>query len=155
MVVALGVNSGGMDQSASIFSIPNSALYITFFPALTAELVTLPTTIPGTQEEEAVFVVANSLVVSDKVVGKLHQFSLGHGPSPDPNSFLTQVPRRGTTSELSRLSSRLASLPSTSLFPTRSSHPALSLIDLPFAKSSARSFTSDTLNLRNLLVRNA
>ena len=66
-----GVNSGGMDQSASILSVPNSALYITFFPQLEAELVTLPTTIPGTQEEEAVFVVANSLVVSDKVVGKL------------------------------------------------------------------------------------
>ena len=66
-----GVNSGGMDQSASILSVSNSALYITFFPHLDAELVTLPTTIPGTQEEEAVFVVANSLVVSDKVVGKL------------------------------------------------------------------------------------
>ena len=64
-----------MDQAASILCTPNSALYITFFPQLDAELVTLPITIPGTQEEEAVFVVANSLVVSDKVVGKLIQFT--------------------------------------------------------------------------------
>ncbi|KAL4245588.1 Galactokinase [Abortiporus biennis] len=60
----VGVNSGGMDQAASILSIPNSALYLSFYPKLDAELIPLP---------RAVFVCANSLVVSDKVVGaKIH-----------------------------------------------------------------------------------
>lgn len=58
-----------MDQAASILSTANSALYITFYPSLAAELVALPTSIGG-KIEEAVFVVANSLVVSDKVVGE-------------------------------------------------------------------------------------
>lgn len=49
-----------------MISMPESALYITFFPSLSAEPIPLPTprTVPG-----AVFVCANSLVVSDKVVG--------------------------------------------------------------------------------------
>lgn len=65
-----------MDQAASILSTANSALYISFYPSLIAELVTLPTTIPGTQEEEAVFVCANSLVVSDKAVGAKTRYNL-------------------------------------------------------------------------------
>ncbi|TCD61100.1 galactokinase [Steccherinum ochraceum] len=72
----VGVNSGGMDQAASILGTANSALYISFYPSLAAELVTLPTTIPGSLEEEAVFVVANSLVVSDKVVGAKTRYNL-------------------------------------------------------------------------------
>ncbi|THH27228.1 hypothetical protein EUX98_g6966 [Antrodiella citrinella] len=72
----VGVNSGGMDQAASILSTANSALYISFFPSLAAELVTLPTTVSATQEEEAVFVCANSLVVSDKVVGAKTRYNL-------------------------------------------------------------------------------
>ncbi|KAH8092569.1 Galactokinase [Cristinia sonorae] len=72
----VGVNSGGMDQAASILGTANSALYISFYPSLAAELVTLPTTIPGTKEEEAVFVITNSLVVSDKVVGAKTRYNL-------------------------------------------------------------------------------
>ncbi|KAF9533944.1 galactokinase gal [Crepidotus variabilis] len=55
----VGVNSGGMDQAASIMSDPSSALQINFYPTLAALAVPLPT--------RAVFVIANSLVVSDKV----------------------------------------------------------------------------------------
>lgn len=69
----VGVNSGGMDQAASVISMPESALYITFFPTLSAEPIPLPTprTVPG-----AVFVCANSLVVSDKVVGAKTRYNL-------------------------------------------------------------------------------
>ena len=56
-----------MDQAASVISTPSSALYITFFPFLNAEPILLPVlrTTP-----RAVFVCANSLVVSDKAVGE-------------------------------------------------------------------------------------
>ncbi|KAF8646191.1 hypothetical protein AX16_007335 [Volvariella volvacea WC 439] len=56
----VGVNSGGMDQAASVISTPGSALYISFFPSLAASPVPLPA--------GAVFICANSLVVSDKLV---------------------------------------------------------------------------------------
>ncbi|KAK7682609.1 hypothetical protein QCA50_014409 [Cerrena zonata] len=70
----VGVNSGGMDQAASILCTPNSALYITFFPSLSAELVSLPhTSTPG---EGVVLVCANSLVVSDKAVGAKTRYNL-------------------------------------------------------------------------------
>ncbi|PWY98565.1 Galactokinase [Testicularia cyperi] len=59
----VGVNSGGMDQSASIFSIPNHALYISFFPTLSVTPTRLPSSSP-----DHVFVIANTLVVSDKKV---------------------------------------------------------------------------------------
>ncbi|KAF5366073.1 hypothetical protein D9757_012374 [Collybiopsis confluens] len=64
----VGVNSGGMDQAASVISIPSSALYISFFPNLTASSVPLP---PG-----AVFIIANSLVVSDKAVTAKRNYNL-------------------------------------------------------------------------------
>jgi len=69
----VGVNSGGMDQAASVISTPSSALYITFFPSLHAEPIPLPTlrTMP-----RAIFVCANSLVVSDKVVGAKTRYNL-------------------------------------------------------------------------------
>ncbi|KAI0950666.1 hypothetical protein AcW1_007917 [Taiwanofungus camphoratus] len=69
----VGVNSGGMDQAASVIATPHSALYITFFPSLSAEPIPLPTprTIP-----RAVFVCANSLVVSDKAVGARTRYNL-------------------------------------------------------------------------------
>jgi len=38
---AVGVNSGGMDQSASVFSTRGSALYVSFVPSLTARPVFL------------------------------------------------------------------------------------------------------------------
>ncbi|KIJ98167.1 hypothetical protein K443DRAFT_680961 [Laccaria amethystina LaAM-08-1] len=64
----VGVNSGGMDQAASVMSDPSSALYISFHPELKAEPVRLP---PG-----AVFIVANSLVVSDKAVTAKRRYNL-------------------------------------------------------------------------------
>ncbi|KAF9065537.1 ribosomal protein S5 domain 2-type protein [Rhodocollybia butyracea] len=64
----VGVNSGGMDQAASVISIPSSALYISFFPELSASAVPLP---PG-----AVFIIANSLVVSDKAVTAKRNYNL-------------------------------------------------------------------------------
>ena len=57
-----------MDQAASVMSDPSSALYISFHPELKAEPVRLP---PG-----AVFVVANSLVVSDKAVTAKRRYNL-------------------------------------------------------------------------------
>ncbi|KAL0568213.1 galactokinase [Marasmius crinis-equi] len=64
----VGVNSGGMDQAASVISIPSAALYISFFPKLSASPAPLP---PG-----AVFVCANSLVVSDKAVTAKTNYNL-------------------------------------------------------------------------------
>lgn len=69
----LGVKSGGMDQSASVFGIAGAGLYISFYPSLEAEIVNLPTirhpTSPGLQNghknagEELVLVIANSLSI--------------------------------------------------------------------------------------------
>lgn len=59
----VGVNSGGMDQSASIFSIPNHALYISFYPELRVRPTKLPQSTP-----DHTFVIVNTLVVSDKKV---------------------------------------------------------------------------------------
>lgn len=69
-----------MDQAASVTSLPTSALYISFFPYFSSEPVLLPIT---RTTPKAVFVCANSLVVSDKVVGeyfsllRLSQFATG------------------------------------------------------------------------------
>ncbi|TKY87377.1 hypothetical protein EX895_004054 [Sporisorium graminicola] len=59
----VGVNSGGMDQSASIFSIPNHALFISFYPSLAVQPTRLPPSTPT-----HTFVIVNTLVVSDKKV---------------------------------------------------------------------------------------
>ncbi|KAF9001591.1 galactokinase gal [Cyathus striatus] len=64
----VGVNSGGMDQAASVMSDCSSALYITFYPALKASPVRLP--------DKAVFVCANSLVISDKAVTAKWHYNL-------------------------------------------------------------------------------
>ncbi|KAI4592439.1 galactokinase [Pestalotiopsis sp. 9143b] len=65
---AVGVNSGGMDQSASVFSERGSALLVNFFPSLSARPVFFPKTSP-----ELIFVVANSFVSSNKqVTGPIH-----------------------------------------------------------------------------------
>lgn len=57
-----------MDQAASVMSHPSSALYITFSPSLAASPVPLP--------RQAVFVVANSLKVADKVLSARHGYNL-------------------------------------------------------------------------------
>jgi galactokinase len=57
-----------MDQAASVMSDPSSALYITFYPTLTASAVPLPV--------HAVFVCANSLVVSDKALSAKRGYNL-------------------------------------------------------------------------------
>lgn len=57
-----------MDQAASVMSDPSSALYITFYPMLTASAVPLPV--------RAVFVCANSLVVADKALTAKHGYNL-------------------------------------------------------------------------------
>ncbi|KDN50733.1 hypothetical protein RSAG8_01231, partial [Rhizoctonia solani AG-8 WAC10335] len=66
----VGVNSGGMDQAASVIGQPQTPLYISFFPKLSAQPVTLP------WKDEAVFVIANSLKVSDKAVSAKTQYNL-------------------------------------------------------------------------------
>ncbi len=57
-----------MDQAASILSDSSNALYITFYPCLTVTTVKLPL--------RAVFVVANSLKVADKVLGARNGYNL-------------------------------------------------------------------------------
>jgi galactokinase len=57
----VGVNSGGMDQSASVFSLRGSATYVSFLPELSATPVEFPTT-----DQELTFVVAQSFIAADK-----------------------------------------------------------------------------------------
>ncbi|KAJ6512621.1 Galactokinase [Mycena sanguinolenta] len=64
----VGVNSGGMDQAASVMSVPSSVLYIAFYPSLTAS----PTPLPG----GAVLVCAHSLKVSDKALTAKRGYNL-------------------------------------------------------------------------------
>ncbi|KAK1771397.1 ribosomal protein S5 domain 2-type protein [Phialemonium atrogriseum] len=65
---AVGVNSGGMDQSASVFSERGSALFVSFSPKLTARPVYFPKTDP-----ELTFLIAQSFVAADKhVTGPIH-----------------------------------------------------------------------------------
>lgn len=60
---AVGVNSGGMDQAASVFSIRNSATSVSFFPTLQAKAIAFPRI-----EPELTFVIAQSFVAADKHV---------------------------------------------------------------------------------------
>ncbi|KAJ9649539.1 galactokinase [Coniosporium apollinis] len=60
---AVGVNSGGMDQSASVFGMPGQAVYVSFKPHLSAREIAFPETDP-----ELKFVVAQSFVAADKHV---------------------------------------------------------------------------------------
>ncbi|KAL7921769.1 Galactokinase [Trichoderma austrokoningii] len=65
---AVGVNSGGMDQSASVFSERGSATFVSFTPALSARPVKFPPTRP-----ELCFIVAQSFITSNKhVTGPIH-----------------------------------------------------------------------------------
>lgn len=60
---AVGVNSGGMDQAASVFSIRNSATSVSFFPTLRAKAIGFPRI-----EPELTFLIAQSFVAADKHV---------------------------------------------------------------------------------------
>lgn len=65
---AVGVNSGGMDQSASVFSERGSALFVSFTPTLLARPVSFPPTSP-----ELTFLIAQSFVTADKfITGPIH-----------------------------------------------------------------------------------
>ncbi|KAI1496130.1 ribosomal protein S5 domain 2-type protein [Biscogniauxia marginata] len=65
---AVGVNSGGLDQSASVFSERGSALLVSFVPSLSARPVYFPKTNP-----ELCFMVAQSYVTSNKQeTGPIH-----------------------------------------------------------------------------------
>lgn len=55
------MNSGGMDQSASVFGVKGSALFIQFKPSLNATPIAFPSTKP-----ELAFVITNTLVDSVK-----------------------------------------------------------------------------------------
>ncbi|KAJ2798125.1 galactokinase, partial [Coemansia guatemalensis] len=59
----IGINGGGMDQTTSIMSQPQSAMFIEFDPLLRISPVKFPSTTPP-----IAFVIANTLVVSDKAV---------------------------------------------------------------------------------------
>ena len=60
---AVGVNSGGMDQSASVFPRRGSALYVSFVPELSAKNVPFPEL-----KSPLTFVIAQSFVAADKHV---------------------------------------------------------------------------------------
>ncbi|KAL7792179.1 Galactokinase [Trichoderma ceciliae] len=65
---AVGVNSGGMDQAASVFSEQGSATFVSFTPGLAARPVKFPPTRP-----ELCFVIAQSFITSNKhVTGPIH-----------------------------------------------------------------------------------
>ncbi|KAI8322048.1 Galactokinase [Martensiomyces pterosporus] len=59
----IGTNGGGMDQTASVMSQPQSATFIEFHPSLNVTPVKFPATTPP-----IAFVIANTLVTSDKAV---------------------------------------------------------------------------------------
>ncbi|MCJ1292866.1 galactokinase [Xylographa carneopallida] len=60
---AVGVNSGGMDQAASVFSIRGDAVSVSFSPELHAEPIAFPKTGPA-----ITFMIAQSFVAADKHV---------------------------------------------------------------------------------------
>jgi galactokinase len=70
----VGVNSGGMDQAASIFGVVGSALHVSFVPELSAVPIKLPPS-----EPPHMFVIANTLVTSDKKVMGPFQYNLRVG----------------------------------------------------------------------------
>ncbi|ORZ22467.1 galactokinase [Absidia repens] len=64
----VGVNAGGMDQSASVFSEKNYALHVEFVPKLKTDLVQLPSS--------ASFVIAHTLVTADKFTSGPRHYNL-------------------------------------------------------------------------------
>jgi galactokinase len=73
----IGVNSGGMDQSASVLSKQGSGLYVSFTPALGVESVQLPVIWKdGVPSDSLVMVIANSLTKHDLAHGATKQYNL-------------------------------------------------------------------------------
>jgi len=70
----VGINSGGMDQSASILAQGDAALYIDFYPSVKAEVVRVPGSSSG--KGGYAWVIAHSCVVSDKVVSREGGYNL-------------------------------------------------------------------------------
>ena len=68
---SVGVNSGGMDQAASVFSVRGDAVSISFSPELYAEALPFPKKGPP-----IVFMVAQSFVAADKHVAAPEQYNL-------------------------------------------------------------------------------
>lgn len=68
----VGVSSGGMDQSVSVFGVPDHAIFVSFVPTLDTE----PIRLPGGGDEAFAFVVSNTLVASDKKVSGPVQYNL-------------------------------------------------------------------------------
>lgn len=58
---SVGVNSGGMDQAASVFPLQGQALYVSFVPELSAKNVSFPEL-----STPLTFVIAQSFVAADK-----------------------------------------------------------------------------------------
>lgn len=76
----IGVNSGGMDQSASVLSRVGAGLYVSFVPELGVEMVQLPSVHRKTsgqgEQEKLVMVIANSLTKHDLAGGATKQYNL-------------------------------------------------------------------------------
>ena len=68
---SVGVNSGGMDQAASVFSIRGDAVSISFSPELYAEALPFPKTGPP-----ITFMIAQSFVAADKHIAAPEQYNL-------------------------------------------------------------------------------
>ncbi|KAK0641509.1 ribosomal protein S5 domain 2-type protein [Cercophora newfieldiana] len=68
---AVGVNSGGMDQAASVMSKMGSALYVEFAPSLSVSQVKFPDKYP-----RCVFMIAQSFVKADKKVSGPFHYNL-------------------------------------------------------------------------------
>lgn len=68
---SVGVNSGGMDQAASVFSIQGDALSVSFSPKLHAEAIVFPKLDPP-----ITFMIAQSFVAADKHVSAPECYNL-------------------------------------------------------------------------------
>ena len=68
---SVGVNSGGMDQSASVFSIQGDAVSVSFSPNLHAEAIAFPKTDPP-----ITFMISQSFVAADKHVTGPERYNL-------------------------------------------------------------------------------
>lgn len=67
---SVGVNSGGMDQAASVFSVRGDAVSINFSPELHAEALPFPKT-----EPPITFMIAQSFIAADKHVAAPEQYN--------------------------------------------------------------------------------